>query len=162
MALQELSQKEVNQRVAVLKRFKELLKAQRDRFHAYLDVLDKSKDVIERGTADDLLRHVELEEKIVTDIASIQKVITPLETMYHAVRVHVPAAPGGEDVTGLEAALEGLKKEAVIRAGRNKNLLSKRMIEIRSEIKTLRSNPYAQKRTGLGAQASPSLVDIRG
>ncbi|MDR0718353.1 MAG: flagellar biosynthesis protein FlgN [Treponema sp.] len=155
-ALRELSQKEVNQRVMVLKRFKELLKAQRDRFHAYLDALDRSKDVIERGTTDDLLRHIELEEKIVTDIASIQKVIMPLETMYHAARIH------GEDVTGLEAALEGLKKEAVVRVGRNKNLLSKRMTEIRSEIKTLRSNPYTQKRTGLGAQASPSLVDIRG
>jgi hypothetical protein len=154
-ALQELSQKEVNQRVAVLRRFRELLKAQRDRFYAYLDALDRSKDIIERGTTDDLLRHIELEEKIVTDIASIQKVIMPLETMYHA-RSH------GEDVTGLEAALEGLKKEAVVRVGRNKNLLSKRMTEIRSEIKTLRSNPYTQKRTGLGAQASPSLVDIRG
>ena len=82
-----LSQSELNQRVAVIKRFKELLKAQRDRFQSYLSALDKQKDVIERGTADDLMRHVELEEKIVADIFSIQKVIDPLEEMYRSARL---------------------------------------------------------------------------
>ncbi|AEF80790.1 hypothetical protein [Leadbettera azotonutricia] len=155
-----LSQKEISQRVAVLKRFKELLKAQRDRFQAYLDVLDKSREVIEGGTAEDLLRHVELEEKIVADIYSIQKVIDPLEAMYQ--RLEAPKSASSEDVPSLRSALEGLKTEAISRSGRNKDLLSKRMAELRSEIKSLRANPYTQKRSGFTNPVTTSRVDIRG
>jgi uncharacterized small protein (DUF1192 family) len=156
-----ISHKELSQRVAVLKRFKELLKAQRDRFSAYLDSLDRQKDVIERGTADDLLRYVDLEEKIVTDIFSIQKVIDPLDKMYHSAVL----SSGGktsdvDEVSDLKKALESLKSEAVVRSERNKELLSARMAEIRSEIKSLRSNPYAKR--GYGNSAAPTQIDIRG
>ncbi|MDR2619251.1 MAG: flagellar biosynthesis protein FlgN [Treponema sp.] len=160
-AAKQLSQKEVSQRVAVLKRFKELLKAQRDRFQAYMDALDKSRDVIEQGTAEDLLRHVELEEKIVTDIHSIQKVIDPLEEMYRSTGPQVPES-GKDEVPSLKSALEGLKNEALARAQRNKDLLSKRMTELRNEIKSLRSNPYTRKQPGFSGAATANRVDLRG
>jgi cell division protein FtsB len=150
--VQPLSAGELKQRVAVIKRFKELLKSQRDRFSAYLDALDKQKSVIESGTADDLLRHVELEEKIVADIFSIQKVIDPLEKMYQS-------AKSEDEITGLKEALEGLKTEAVVRSEQNRELLSKRMTELRSEIKNLRSNPYIRRTENTTA---PTHIDIRG
>ena len=175
---------ELKQRVAVIKRFKELLKAQRDRFSAYLDALDKQHDVIQRGTAEDLLHHVELEEKIVADIFSIQKVIDPLEKMYQSVGREIPreipgkkhsggearlseamvrrapvSGSGDEEVSGLREALEGLKAEAVIRSERNRVQLSKRMAELRSEIKSLRSNPYIRRQENT---AMPTQIDIRG
>ena len=155
----DIAPAELSHRMAVLKRFKELLKAQRDRFTAYLDSLDKQKDVILGGTADDLINHVELEEKIITDIFSIQKVIDPLEKMYHSAKEKVPAAEGNE-VSGLKETLESLKTEAVARSERNKELLSKRMTELRSEIKTLRSNPYTRRRTE--NTPAPTQIDIRG
>ena len=170
-----LSSAELSQRVAVLKRFKELLKAQRDRFRAYLDTLDKQQEVIQSGTADDLLHHVELEEKIVADIFSIQKVIDPLEEMYRSVRMERPAGSslkssgpmqgekdpgGGEEISGLKEALEGLKAEAVIRSERNRELLAKRMAELRSEINSLKSNAYTRRRFDSGS--APSLIDIKG
>lgn len=155
-----LAPAEISQRVALLKRFKELLKAQRDRFRTYLDSLDRQKDIIEGGTADDLINHVELEEKIISDIFSIQKVIDPLEKMYHTVKPELTVSEGNE-VSGIKQALEGLKSEAVIRSGRNKELLSKRMTEIRSEIKTLRNNPYTRRRID-SAAAAPSRIDIKG
>ena len=170
-----ISPSELSQRVAVIKRFKELLQSQRDRFNEYLNALDKQKDVILKGTAEDLLRHVELEEKIVADIFSIQKVIDPLEEMYHSVRLEFPAekspkpagpkkeektSGGGEEIISLKEALDGLKAEAVIRSERNKELLAKRMAELRSEIKSLRSSAYARRRFDIGN--TPSLVDIKG
>ena len=172
-ASKEISSSELGQRVAVLRRFKELLKAQRNRFQAYLTALDKQKDVIERGTTDDLLRHVELEEKIVEDIFSIQKVIDPLEKMFQTIRPE-SAARGGlktaglmpsesqsseDEVFSLKDALEGLKTEAVIRSERNRELLSKRMSELRSEIKSLRSKGYVRR---LDDDPEPSLVDLKG
>ena len=165
----EIDPTELSQRVAVIKRFKELLKSQRDRFQTYLEALDRQKDVIQSGTADDLLRHVELEEKIVADIFSIQKVIDPLEEMYKSVKVESPinsvAKPGvketgEEEVISLKVALDGLKAEAVIRSQRNRELLSKRMAELRSDINSLKGNAYTRRK--FENSHGPSLVDIQG
>jgi uncharacterized small protein (DUF1192 family) len=177
----EISPSELSQRVAVLKRFKELLKAQRDRFHAYLNALDKQKDVIQQGTTDDLLRHVELEEKIVEDIFSIQKVIDPLEKMYQATRIETPAKTepvssaqrsgkpksdgpkpdkNVDEVVSLKETLDNLKAEALIRSERNRELLAKRMAELRSEIRSLKSSAYT--RPTFDNSPAPSLIDIKG
>ena len=164
-----ISQRELDQRIAVLKRFKELLKAQRDRFHAYLDALDKQKDVIEHGSADDLISHVELEEKIVADIFSIQKVIDPLEGMYHSItgthagtaaKTTVSIEKPDEEVSGLKKALEGLKNEAVIRSELNRTLLARRMAELRTEIKSLKSNAYSRQNVNISPR--PAQIDISG
>jgi len=168
----DIDSAELAQRVAVLKRFKTLLSQQRDRFHNYLDLLDKQQNVIESGSAEDLLSYVEIEEKIVADIFSIQKVIDPLEEMYYSVvsgqkPQKIPAVSSSEnlnqeEVPGLKASLEKLKSEAVIRSTKNKELLSKRMLELRSEIKSLRNNPYSASRRVLDNSNAASLVDIKG
>jgi hypothetical protein len=162
-----ISGEELSQRVAVLRRFRSLLTEQRDRFRSYLEALDKQQQVIETGTAEELIAHVELEEKIVADIFSIQKVIDPLDEMYRYSGGAYPAEYAAHaeqtphDVKGLKAALEELEKEAVIRSGRNRDLLSRRMAEIRSEIKALRSNPYLQSIRS-AFSPPPALVDISG
>ena len=164
----DISSAELKQRVAVLKRFKELLKTQRDRFHAYLDTLDRQKDVIERGSADDLIKHVELEERIVADIFSMQKVIDPLEMMYQSAKVESQVkekkiggdTSDGEEVFGLKQALAGLREEAVVRSARNRELLTKRMAELRAEIKTLRNNPYAGRVSS--NTVVPMQIDLKG
>ena len=172
----EISPEELAQRVAILRRFKVLLSQQRDRFRSYLTMLDRQQDIIESGNTDDLLAHVELEEKIVADIFSIQKVINPLEEMYLAVvtgsnaaggfPVHADDVSGHQqmEVAGLKTALEDLKSEAVIRSSRNRELLSRRMVELRQEIKTLRNNPYTQgmRSSIYGNSQTATLVDIRG
>ena len=157
-----LSSEEIQQRVSILKRFRELLSQQRDRFRHYLDALDKQKNVIEKGNAEDLLVHVELEENIVADIFAIQKVIDPLEEMYQA-RCSNQAAGIDQDqeVPSLRKALEELRSEAIVRSARNRDLLSKRMAQLRQEMKVLRSNPYAIHRSPY-SQESPVLVDIKG
>ena len=171
-----ISPTELSQRVAVIKRFKELLQAQRDRFHTYLEALDKQKEVIEGGSADDLIAHVELEEKIVSDIFSIQQVIDPLEKMYHSVRFDREStvksgalksaektACESEEVFGLKDALDGLKAEAATRSQQNRELLAKRMAELRSETKILKGgNAYARSRSAFGTPAASGLLDIRG
>jgi len=163
---------ELAQRVAILKRFKTLLTQQRDRFRSYLNLLEKQQSVIEKGSAEDLLSYVEIEEKIVSDIFSIQKVIDPLEEMYYAVvagpnpqiKKAETSSDSPDEVPSLKASLEKLKSEAVISSAKNKELLSKRMLELRSEIKALRNNPYAAnaKRSSFGGVNTASLVDIQG
>jgi len=156
---------ELAQRVAVIKRFKTLLTQQRDRFRSYLTLLEKQQGVIEAGSAEDLLSYVELEEKIVADIFSIQKVIDPLEEMYHSIAGQkVPTGSQSDEVPTLKASLENLKNEAVMRSTRNKELLSKRMVELRSEITELRNNPYvmSNKKSSYGAPSAPSTIRVEG
>jgi len=169
---EDIGSAELAQRVAILKRFKTLLSQQRDRFRNYLDLLDKQQSVIEAGSAEDLLSYVEIEEKIVADIFSIQKVIDPLEEMYYTVisggtpqkALAENHADNQDEVPSLKASLEKLKSEAVIRSTKNKELLSKRMLELRSEIKVLRNNPYAAggRRSSFGGANTASLVDLKG
>jgi len=169
----DIDSAELAQRVAVLKRFKTLLTQQRDRFHSYLNLLDKQQGVIESGSAEDLLAYVEIEEKIVADIFSIQKVINPLEEMYNSITsrnaniIRMPAGEASEadEVPDIKASLERLKGEAVIRSTKNKELLSKRMMELRSEITALRNNPYvaSNKRSSFGGGVNTSsTVDLQG
>jgi len=164
-----IDQAELAQRVAILRRFKTLLTQQRDRFSSYLNLLEKQQNVIEKGSAEELLTYVEIEEKIVADIFSIQKVIDPLEEMYYTVVAGQnpqlkKEETSQDEVPGLKASLEKLKSEAVIRSTKNKELLSKRMLELRSEITALRNNPYAAsaKRASFGGLNTASLVDIQG
>jgi len=148
---------EIQQRVAILKRFRELLVRQRDHFRDYLEVLDKQKDVISTSDTDALISHVELEEKIVADIYAIQKVVDPLEDLYRA------AYPDREsEVPSLKAALKELQSEALARSERNRQLLSSRMNEIRGEIRTLRGNPFAARRSVYANEGGASLIDLKG
>jgi hypothetical protein len=165
---QLVSAGELSQRTAALKRFRELLQTQRDRFRQYLAALDREQDVIARGDAEALLAYVEIEEHIVTDISNIQKVIDPLERLYSELAASDNTA--GPDVQawekaelgGLKTAVEQLRKEAAANAARNRSLLSGRMAEIRSEIKSLRGNPYAARRSVYGGGAEPLMIDIEG
>jgi hypothetical protein len=155
---QAISPEELNQRVVVLKRFRELLLEQRNRFRQYLEVLDTQRDVITQGNAEQLLSHVDLEEKILGDIFSIQKVIDPLEHMY---RSAFPTEDSRE-MPELKSVVEELKSEAAVRMKRNKELLSARMTQIRSEIKNLRGNPFIGRPSIYADSGAPSFIDISG
>jgi hypothetical protein len=151
-----ISAEEMGQRVAVLKRFRELLTEQRDRFREYLEVLDKQKDLIETGRTEDLNRHVNLEERILADIFSIQKVINPLEDVFHA------AVREAADLPELRSTLEDLKTEAKTRLERNKNLLSAEMVRIRKEIKFLGGKSFVSRPSIYADSGVSSFIDISG
>ncbi|GMO31556.1 MAG: hypothetical protein Ta2F_07070 [Termitinemataceae bacterium] len=156
-----LSTTELAERVAIIKRFKELLISQRERFKQYLAVLDKQKDIIESGTAEDIISHVELEEKIVGDIFTIQKSLVPMQSMYKTVLK--TESPESADIPLLSETLEKLKKTAALRSIRNKDLLEKRMVIIRNEMKSLRTGPLAKTRRSVyAAGEQPVLIDIKG
>ena len=77
-----ISEEELNERVALLKRFKELLEKQRQKFREYLNVLEKQETVIQNQDTEALLVHTEIEQQIVANISNLQKVIEPIEQMY--------------------------------------------------------------------------------
>lgn len=152
-----LSQEELSQRVAVLRRFRELLQRQRDKFSQYLQLLEHQKGDIESGDVDALVSHVELEQGIVSEIFAVQKVIDPLETMYRA--AYKGSEPEG--IGELRGTLDMLREEVTTRNAENRALLKQRMEMLRHEVMSV-NNPYARRRSVYAAAPEPTTLDIKG
>jgi hypothetical protein len=139
-------------KVAVLKRLREMLLRQKEKFQAYLGLLEQEEKSITGGDTEKLLAQVELEKTIIAEIFTLKRVITPLEALYTA------AYPLSEStVPRLKEALEDMGQQVVARNSRNRALLKERMEELRREITTLRAWPRAASPF---AEVHPSLVDI--
>ena len=94
MAAKELSKEELDERIAILKRFRKLLEQQRNKFQEYLMVLESQEGRIEMEDGDSIAAHAELESQIVKNLASLQKVIVPMQGMYNAIMPGVPCECG--------------------------------------------------------------------
>ena len=158
MNRERLSEKELSQRVETLKRFRELLVKQREKFSAYLSVLDHEKNDIESGDVDALVSHVEIEQAIVTEIFTFQKVINPLEDMYREA-YHVAHIPS--DIPQIQANLEDLRGEVLKKNQENRVLLKQKMSLLRQEIAGLH-NPFKKAKSVYGSSPEPTMIDIRG
>ncbi|MDR1149656.1 MAG: flagellar biosynthesis protein FlgN [Spirochaetaceae bacterium] len=149
---------EIKKRAAVLKRFKELLIEQRERFRSYIDILDKQKDVIENGKTEDILAQVEMEEGVAAGITAVQKVLEPMRFLYE----NVCSDAKDSGISEISSALENLQQETFQRVKYNKDLLEKRMILIRDELKNLRSNPFTRRKSIYAENQGATLFDISG
>ena len=159
----KLSQAELDQRVAVLKRFRELLSSQRDKFRSYMDLLDHQKRDIESGDVDALVAHVEAEQGIVAEIFAVQKVIAPLEDLYRAVYTTTDSSSGDshQGITDLKNTLDTLKNEVVQRNAENQALLKQRMDMLRHQIMSV-NNPYTKRKSIYAQAPEPENLDIQG
>lgn len=153
----QLTEEQVRERVAVLKRLKELLSRQRTKFENYLVVLDHEHTDIEGGNVEAMTAHVEMEQSVVQEIFTIQKVIDPLEDMYNA------AYPTGEsEVPLLKTTLETMKQDVLKKSESNRALLRERMDSMRQEIAELKVGAYKRpNRVYGGNDRSGSLIDIK-
>jgi hypothetical protein len=152
------AEEDKGQRVAALRRFRELLVQQRAKFENYLAVLDHERTDIESGDVDKLAAHVEIEEAIVSEIFTIQKVIDPLEQIYRAA---YPAAAPDPELPALRGTLDDLRAEVLRRNAENRALLKRKMEIVRAEIAGFR-NPLAARSSVYASQGEGSLVDLRG
>jgi hypothetical protein len=155
---------ELEQRTAVLRRFRELLVQQRAKFEHYLLVLDHEKTDIESGDVDKLMAHVELEEQIVSEIFTFQKVIDPLEDLYRAAYPDgAPASAGAEGpgLPELKDSLVELRGEVLKRNAENRALLKVRMESLRTEIAELRM-PMKVRRSVYADSGEGGVLDIQG
>jgi hypothetical protein len=138
--------------VAILTRLRAMLVRQREKFDAYLRLLERQREAIDGGDTGKLLAQVEMEREIIAEVNSLQKVIAPLETLYNA------AYPGTElTVPRLKATLESMGRTIAAHNVRNRQLLRDRMDELRQEITALRAWP---RTPSAFADVSPNLIDI--
>ena len=107
---------------------------------------------------DRLAAHVELEEAIVSEIFTFQKVIDPLEQIYRAA---YPAAGQDPELPALRGTLEELRREVLRRNAENRALLKRKMELVPSRDSRLPQSPLLAL-LRLRRQGEGSLVDIQG
>ena len=154
--MEEISNQELEERVALLKKFRSLLQQQRDKFREYLTVLEKQENSIESENADALLAHTELEQQVVSNIMNLQKVIVPMSDLYKA--------RGGdqkeESINALQNDLSNLQNQVLAQNKKNRDLLRSHIDSIRTQIASFR-NPYKSRRSIYAEKsANASIVAV--
>ena len=160
MQMQKLSQNEIDERVAVLKRFKTLLVQQRDKFREYLSVLEKQQTSIEEENTDALIAHTELEQQVVSNIAGLQKVIVPMSEMYSAIR---SSAPANETLAleSIQKDLAHLQSQVLAQNEKNRSMLRVHIANIQSQMEHIK-NPYRGSRSVYAQKQSVgSFVEVQ-
>ena len=155
----EITQQELDERVALLRKFRSLLEQQRNKFQEYLNVLEKQQDSINSQDAEKLLAHTELEQQVVQNIASLQKVIVPMQKMYKAA---VPVAHTAEEssISQIQNELNTLQNKVLKQNQINRDLLRVHIETIRSQIQNFK-NPYKNARSVYSQpQQVASLVQV--
>ena len=141
----EITQEELNERVAILRRFRSLLEEQRGKFREYLTVLEKQQDSITAENPESLLAHTELEQQVVKNIANLQKVIVPMAKMYKAnAGANVPVAEDAE-IIKIQNDLNDLQNRVLKQNAINRDLLRVHIEQIKSQINNFK-NPYKATR----------------
>ena len=155
----EITQQELDERVALLRKFRSLLEQQRNKFREYLTVLEKQQDSITKENPENLIAHTELEQQVVRNIANLQKVIVPMSKMYKA---SVPMAHTAEDsnIAQIQNELNDLQSRVLKQNQINRDLLREHIESIRIQIQNFK-NPYANlKSVYAQPQRVASLVEV--
>ena len=150
------NQRELNERIAFLHRFKDALIRQRERFQAYLDLLERSGVASE--SPDEVLEfHVALEEAVVRDIAHFEQTIRPLEAIYEA---HRTDEDPPNDIPQIRSALTRTREQLINRTRISRAQLRRQIEEITRRGEPVRLSPPGGYRRTSAAPESASLVDV--
>lgn len=138
--MEEITQTELEERVALLRKFRTLLEQQRKKFQEYLTVLEKQEHSIETEDAESLAAHTELEQSIVSGIANLQKVIVPFSELYKAAS---PALSADEqrNVAAIQDDLARLQTKVLAQNEKNRERLKAHLVQIRQQLDDFK-NPY--------------------
>lgn len=161
----EISQDELNERVAILKRFRTLLEQQRGKFQEYLTVLEKQQDSITTQDPEAIMAHTRLEEQVVNNIANLQKVIVPMTKMYNSVKATTNHQVVNEDkeadeIDKIQNELFDLQSKVLMQNQLNHELLQVNLNQIKTQMQNFK-NPY-RNASSVYAQKQPvaTMVEI--
>ncbi|MBE6350737.1 MAG: flagellar biosynthesis protein FlgN [Spirochaetaceae bacterium] len=140
----DLTNEEIQERTAILKRLRNLLEQQRSKFREYLKVLEAQEKTIQTENTESLLAHTELEQQIAANIINLQKVIKPIEKMYEDSYNENDVL--AKDIPLLKADLENLQQQVLERNKKNRDLLQVQLVQLKERISSIK-NPYKNNRS---------------
>ena len=152
--MSDISQEELNERVRLLHRFKELLQQQRAKYQEYLNVLEKQQNSIECENADNLMAHTELGKQVVENLKTLQKVIVPMKKMCEAHNIQL--STGDKEIETLQNDLTSLQEKVLKQNELNQDLIRSHMESLINRINNFK-NPYKNNRS-VYARSQPQKV----
>lgn len=150
-----LTKEELDERIAILKKFRQLLEQQRTKFQEYLSVLEAQESRIEDDDAEALLAHSELEAQIVQGIGSLQKVIVPMQELYSNSGAASYNPAEAVPISCIQRDLERLQSQVLVQNERNRILLKVRMVQLKKQITEFK-NPYRSLNSVYAQKAASS------
>jgi len=138
---EKLTQGEIDERVAILRRLRTLLEQQRTKFQEYLSVLEMQESKISEEDADALIAHSELEAQIVRGIGSLQKVIVPMQKLYQSTNAASYNPQEAVPVAEIQNDLTRLQTQVLMQNEKNRELLRTHITQIKRQIIEFK-NPY--------------------
>lgn len=147
----DISQEELEERVRLLHRFKDLLQQQRAKFQEYLNVLEKQQDSITEENADNLMVHTELGKQVVQNLVNLQKVIIPMKKMC--------PVQNDEDIQNLQEELVDLQEKVSKQNEINRDLIRVHMESLISRINNFK-NPYKNNRSVYASSQSNKVASL--
>ncbi|MCR5288560.1 MAG: flagellar protein FlgN [Treponema sp.] len=144
----EVTQQEIDERVAILKHFRSLLQQQRNKFQEYLNVLEKQQLSIATEDTDAMFSHTELEQQVVSNIANLRKVIVPIHTMYQDLSKGKHISPAEDtEILSLQNELDNLQDKVIAQNKKNQQLLRSHMLDIKARLTAIKQSPYKMARS---------------
>ena len=145
----------LDQRIAILRRYRRMLELQRERLQDYLSLIDTREEAVRNGDVDRLGAYAQSEQDVVKGIMAVQKCLEPLAALYRK------AAPeGSPDIDELHGRLEHLRGTILARNEESMGLLKGHMEQLRQEIKSLKLPQ--DRRSVYAAAAEPQLLNVVG
>lgn len=158
--MEELSNQELEERVAILKRLRFLLEQQRSKFKEYLTVLEKQQNSIDKEDSEALIKHSELEQQIVKNISNLQKVIIPMNKMYSTINGSNAKTQNDSEIEKIQNELSDLQSKVLRQNEINRDLLRVHIENIKRQINNFK-NPYKNNRSVYAqSQKVAQLVEI--
>lgn len=158
--MEELSNQELEERVAILKRLRFLLEQQRSKFKEYLTVLEKQQNSIDKEDSEALIKHSELEQQIVKNISNLQKVIIPMNKMYSTINGSSAKTQNDSEIEKIQNELSDLQLKVLRQNEINRDLLRVHIENIKRQINNFK-NPYKNNRSVYAqSQKVAQLVEI--
>ena len=140
-----ISKEELDERKAILRRFRTLLEEQRNKFREYLNVLEKQQNSIATENAENLLTHTEIEKQVVSNLTNLQKVIVPMTKMYNSINGKTDAQEDKE-ISRIQNELSDLQAKVLKQNEINRELLRVHVDILRKQITNFK-NPYRNNRS---------------
>ena len=157
--IEQVSQEELNERIAILRRFRALLEQQRTKFREYLKVIEQQESKFCEQHAQALIAHSELEAQIVKGIGSLQKVIGPMQKLYLSAKTSTYNPQDIIPIEKLQDDLTHLQTQVLAQNERNRQLLRTQLEDLKEQIATLR-NPYRKLNSVYAETETGTLIQV--
>ena len=153
--MEEISQAELAERVAILRKFRSLLEQQRKKFQEYLAVLEKQEHSIEEEDTEALVAHAELEQAIAGSLSNLQKVIVPFSEMYKSA---ASSLDRHGDVAAIQADLNRLQAKVLAQNEKNREKIRAHLVQIRRQLDEFKNEQALNNELSKSGAKNPEIL----